>query len=208
MSDTTYTVIFSGQLVEGADAEAVKANFARLFKVELARVEPMFSGKPAIIKKGVDEATANKYQQALRQAGALCELVPSQPAAAQAPVPPAAPAATGAQPTPASSETVSPSTLPAPATPTEAAPDVSTLNATIAEPGVVLIEPEQVETPQIETSHLSMDEVGVTLVEAEAVPDLQVDISTLTMAEPGVVLKEPEEVEVPNIDTSGMSLGA
>jgi hypothetical protein len=39
MSETRYDVVFSGKLVEGAAVDQVKANVARLFKVEVAKVE-------------------------------------------------------------------------------------------------------------------------------------------------------------------------
>lgn len=217
MSENTFAVVFTGQLVEGAAAEQVKANFARLFKVEMEKVAPMFTGKPVTIKRGVDAATARKYQQALLQAGAVCNVV-DQAAPAPAPATPAVSAA----PPPAASPG-------APAAP--AATAAAGLNATLAEPGVLLKEPEPVEEARIDVSHLSMGAVGETLVEPETVPEFEVDLSALTMAEagvdlttpgaveppqftfdalslaePGALLQEPEEVTAPAIDTSRISL--
>jgi hypothetical protein len=207
MSENTFAVVFTGQLVEGAAAEQVKANFARLFKVEMEKVAPMFTGKPVTIKRGVDAATARKYQQALQQAGAVCNVVDQ---AAPAPVP-ATPAVSAAPP--------------------PAASPAAGLNATLAEPGVLLKEPEPVEEARIDVSHLSMGAVGETLVEPETVAEFEVDLSALTMAEagvdlttpgaveppqftfdalslaePGALLQEPEEVTAPAIDTSRISL--
>ncbi|PKM45229.1 MAG: hypothetical protein CVV05_07640 [Gammaproteobacteria bacterium HGW-Gammaproteobacteria-1] len=208
MSENTFAVVFTGQLVEGAAAEQVKANFARLFKVEMEKVAPMFTGKPVTIKRGVDAATARKYQQALQQAGAVCSVVDQ---AAPAPAP------------------ATPPVSAAPAAPAAAA--AAGLNATLAEPGALLKEPEPVEEARIDVSHLSMGAVGETLVEPETVPEFEVDLSALTMAEagvdlttpgaveppqftfdalslaePGALLQEPEEVAAPAIDTSRISL--
>ncbi|MEW6647903.1 MAG: hypothetical protein AB1450_11945 [Pseudomonadota bacterium] len=190
MSNTTFAVIFSGQLVEGARVEQVQANFSQLFKVELARITPMFCGKPVTIKKGIDEATAKKYQQALLQAGAICQVVDlaaAAPAAAQQA--PAAPAA---------------GTAPA-AAPVAAAP-AGGLNATLAEPGVIIKEPEEVPPLQVDISHLSMGAVGETIIQPAATAELKVDVSALSMAEPGVQLVPPSEVEALQVDVSALTM--
>ncbi len=191
MADNTYAVVFTGQLVEGADPEQVKANFAVLFKVEPERVAPMFTGKPVTIRKGLDEATAGKYQQALLKAGAVCRLVDQTAVEPAAPTPPPA---TPAQPQPPAAK------------PDDTSPAVAALNATLAEPGVTLIEPTVVEAARIDTSHLTMAEVGVTLVETVPVAELQVDVSRLTMAEAGALLVMPGAVERLEVDTSALSL--
>ncbi|GAB4294115.1 MAG: hypothetical protein Kow0096_10100 [Thiohalomonadaceae bacterium] len=188
MSNTTFAVIFSGQLVEGARVEQVQANFSQLFKVELSRITPMFCGKPVTIKKGIDEATAKKYQQALLQAGAICQVVDlaaATPAAAQQA--PAAPAA---------------DTAPVPV----AAAPAGGLNATLAEPGAIIKEPEEVPPLQVDISHLSMGEVGETIIEPTAPTELEVDVSALSLAEPGVLLVPPSEVEALQVDVSALSM--
>lgn len=90
MSDARFNLVFTGELVAGASADAVKQNLAKLFKLDAARVEAMFSGKPVILKKDADQATAMKFRAVLRQAGAQCRM---EPVAEVAPVVPASPAA-------------------------------------------------------------------------------------------------------------------
>lgn len=195
MSGNTFAVVFSGQLAEGAAAEQVKANLARLFKVEVASVAPMFSGKPVAIKKGLDEATARKYQQAFLQAGALCQVIDTAAAGK--------PAAQAATPTVARA----PAMPPAPPRPAvQPTASVPVLNATLAEPGVLLKEPEKVAPLRVDISRLSLGAVGETLVQSQPTARLQVDISALSMAEPGAMLKEPEEVKALEIDTSRIGL--
>lgn len=96
MSDTRYNLVFSGQVVGGADPATVKQNMAKLFKIDVARVEALFSGKPAVLKKDADQAAAMKFRAALRQAGAQCQMVavdeegaavPSSASASPAPAP-------------------------------------------------------------------------------------------------------------------------
>ena len=50
MADKRYSVIFTGRIVDGAEPAAVKANLAKLFRVDAERVESMFAGKPLVIK--------------------------------------------------------------------------------------------------------------------------------------------------------------
>ncbi len=75
MSDELFEVAFSGQIAEGADPDQVKAKIASMFKADEAKLAHLFSGKRVIIKKNIDQATANKYKTALSNAGAVCEII-------------------------------------------------------------------------------------------------------------------------------------
>ena len=74
MSEELYEVSFSGAIIEGADIEQVKAKIGAMFKADEAKLAHLFSGKRVIIKKNIDQATANKYKAALTNAGAECEV--------------------------------------------------------------------------------------------------------------------------------------
>jgi len=95
MSDARFNVVFSGQLVRGADPATVKANLGRVFKMDAARVEKLFSGQSVVLKKEADQATAMKFRAVLKQAGAECELKPSAPPAAPTSPTPVKQAGTG-----------------------------------------------------------------------------------------------------------------
>ena len=82
--DNRYHVRLTGELMGGADADRVAANLARLFKMPEEKAALLVSGKPRVVKKDADEATARKFQVALRQAGARCELLPVDGGAATA----------------------------------------------------------------------------------------------------------------------------
>ena len=69
MATDDYAVIFRGTLIEGSDPAVVRANLAKLFNADAARIEKMFSGQTVIIKKGLDAAEAQKYRAALAKAG-------------------------------------------------------------------------------------------------------------------------------------------
>lgn len=86
-----YGVVFAGRLCEGVAPETARANLARLLRIDdAARLDRLFSGKPVVIKKGLDAAQARRYEQALRQAGVVCELRRATPASAPAPATPPA----------------------------------------------------------------------------------------------------------------------
>lgn len=70
-----YGVVFTGQLCEGTRPEEARANLARLLRIEdTARLDRLFSGKPVVIKKGLDLEQARRYEAALRKAGVQCDL--------------------------------------------------------------------------------------------------------------------------------------
>lgn len=75
MAESRFDIHFKGQLVAGADPAAVKANLAKLFKIDEARAGAMLDGRTVVLKKDADQATAMKFRAAIKQAGAICELV-------------------------------------------------------------------------------------------------------------------------------------
>ena len=70
MADPKYDIYFRGEILPGADAAQVKSAIAQIFKADDAKLAILFSGKVNTIKKSVDKATAAKYQQAFKKAGA------------------------------------------------------------------------------------------------------------------------------------------
>lgn len=69
--DARYNIYFSGQLLAGHDLASVRTRLARLFNADDATLDKLFSGKPQLVKRDCDKATALKYRQAMEQAGAL-----------------------------------------------------------------------------------------------------------------------------------------
>ena len=74
MAEKRFAIVFSGRIVDGADEAQVRKNLANLFNVEAKKIDAMFSGKPVLIKKDLDETKARGYQAALAKAGAVVEL--------------------------------------------------------------------------------------------------------------------------------------
>jgi hypothetical protein len=84
-----YEIVFSGQLVPGAQAERVQANLAKLFQADAQRVALLFSGRRLVLKNNLDETGAEKYRSTLERAGALVEVV-AMPAEVAVELPPEA----------------------------------------------------------------------------------------------------------------------
>lgn len=91
MADEKYDLVFRGELVPGAELDQVKQNLSRLFKMDAARIEMLFSGKAIVLKRGMDMDAAAKYRVAIKKAGARIDTVTSRPKAS---APPAKPGAT------------------------------------------------------------------------------------------------------------------
>lgn len=215
MSQKTFEVVFSGKLVEGAAPQKVKANVAALFKVEVAKVERLFSGATVSIKKGLDEATAKKYQLALHRAGAITRVInraAAPPTSKAAPARPtqAKPAAQPRRPAPAAK----------PAT-GKAAAGVGLQKSVVKQapsgvgefaaaqidaPGTVLVKHQEIPPPQIDTSSLSMDQSGAELVKHERIPEPEFDLGGLSMGAEGEALGQETPFEPLEVDVSNMSM--
>ena len=72
---TRFEVVFTGQLVVGAELELVQTNLARLFQADAQRIALLFSGRRMVIKNNLDAASAEKYRLTLERAGARVEVL-------------------------------------------------------------------------------------------------------------------------------------
>lgn len=84
MQNESYKVIFTGGIVAGYEIDTVKKNLADLFKVNIERIEGLFTGHSMLIKDKLNLEKATKYEQTLKKAGAICKVerdqVPPPPA--------------------------------------------------------------------------------------------------------------------------------
>lgn len=79
MSETRYHIVFHGDIQMGQSLAQVKHNLAQLFKLDAAKVESLFTGKPIVLKKNLDEAGATKFKAALTRAGVVVSIRAEQP---------------------------------------------------------------------------------------------------------------------------------
>jgi hypothetical protein len=66
-----YQIEFSGEVVDGWEVDTVKNNLSRLFKADAKIIATLFSGRPVVIKQGLDCDAAMKYVAALASAGGV-----------------------------------------------------------------------------------------------------------------------------------------
>jgi hypothetical protein len=71
MIDTAYAVIFRGDIVMGQSLPDVKQRLKQIFKVDDARIDNLFKGKPVPLKTHLTQDDAEKYRLILRKAGAV-----------------------------------------------------------------------------------------------------------------------------------------
>lgn len=68
--ETTYKIIFSGQLQDGADLDRASRKMAALTKSPEEKIKALLSsGKPTVIRKGLSENEARQYYQKLNAIG-------------------------------------------------------------------------------------------------------------------------------------------
>ncbi len=193
MADGEFQVVFHGGITGDQPVEVVQQQLASLFRMPAERVEALFSGKPVVVKKNIDEATARKLEQAFLRAGAACEVRPMATPATPGP---------GAENGPAASKA-----------PTEdrnrAQPDgdpVKRTGGSIAAAGdpnrtlVDLAIPDSFEGLAIDTS-------DTPLAPPDRKPAPEIDTGELSLAgEDAGPLSERKPPPPADIDTSGLSM--
>jgi hypothetical protein len=100
MSAETFDIVFRGDIAFGQNLVDVKSRLQQLFKIDSAKVDALFTGKPIVLKRALDAASAEKYRDVLTKAGALIEIAPTKPAEVQSTPVPTKPAAVPENPTP------------------------------------------------------------------------------------------------------------
>jgi uncharacterized protein YbjQ (UPF0145 family) len=71
-----YNVVFNGKTQPNQDIEDVKQRLATVLKLDAPGIAHLFGGSAVTIKKNVDAATAEKYNQAFKESGAVCIIEP------------------------------------------------------------------------------------------------------------------------------------
>lgn len=71
-----FNVIFRGEILPGKDVANVKKRLRTFLKIDVEAIERLFSGAAVTIRKDVDAATGQKFEQVFSTAGAVCYLEP------------------------------------------------------------------------------------------------------------------------------------
>ena len=165
MSEQRYEVVFRGDVVPGESIVDVKQRLAELFGADSARIDGMFSGRPVVVKRNIDQETAQHYQASMRKAGAVVDIRTT-------------------------SETQLEPSSNIESTPAQSVPQLPDETVEVAPVGADVLTPEyrQDFTPaEIDISHMTVAEPGADVLrenEKEVIPDRDVDTSHLSVAKP------------------------
>lgn len=159
----SYLVVFTGKIKAGLDHDKVMNNLSLLFKKDIGFINRLFSGQHVIIKRDLDQKSAQKYKMALGNAGAICEVQESQ----TAPLTVARPGETIMEPAETAEAIIDTSTYSlaaAGATITETAPlknaQINELQVDLSPPGAILNQDEPVKPIEIDVSNMSLENTG------------------------------------------------
>lgn len=204
MAEPKYDIYFRGEVLPGANDAEVKAAIAKIFKANDAKLAQLFSGKVNTIKKAVDKATAAKYQQAFKKAGAkvvitaakVQESSPQELKTTTSKTQDSAPQATGKSwdVLPTGSDLLTSDER-------RNIPDVEIDTSAIkmVSPFAEVVLDERVDPPAPDTNHISVADAGEDMNpnRAAPLPDLELDLSEFSVAEAGVPLADKKEKVVP-----------
>ena len=209
MSEQLFQIIFRGKLLSGFTLEQARANLAQLFRTDEARIGAMLAQPKWVIKSAVGKETAQKIQEAMRNAGLMVAVmadesaaavpnvaaVPSAAAIPSAAAAPSAVPAVAAQPQAANVKIT-------PITPVNAAIDIPSADAPLAvKPKVAAFEPD--------LSNFSLAELGAIIdPSGPKKAERSFALEQFSLANAGAQLIEKRPVAAKAIDTSGLSLVA
>ena len=74
MAEESYRIVFRGELVAGVSRAEAEANLKSRFKYSDSALAKLFTGKGVVLKSGMDQSTAEKYEKALAGVGLVCEV--------------------------------------------------------------------------------------------------------------------------------------
>ncbi|MDN3650696.1 hypothetical protein QWZ13_17455 [Reinekea marina] len=206
MTEPLYDLSFKGDLIDGFFQDFVKADLQTLVKADEKYINLLFSGSEQSIKRGVDKATAIKFQQAFKKAGAKLVVRPHKSGASTEKV------VQSAQPT--SNSAAEPiKTAPAPkqeeVQPSTAEQWSTTLDSVPGESRPELSEHHQ---PDIKAPEAipdwSVSEPGAQLGDTAPEQAVEFDFSDLSVAEAGedLILEKPIEPAPPALNLDSLSL--
>lgn len=218
MENTLYDIYFRGEIAEGQDLDTVKSRFGEVFNADEKRISLLFSGKPCLLKKGLDKEGALKYQAVLKKTGAKIiikarsvddagtgnQQATAQPVKATAsPAPAQAPAETTPAQNSSRAGMPAPDTAATSAQPTEAA---SAYGLVLAPAGSKVIndsEKQQVQPVTVSTEHIKLASVFAQPETDDTPAPPPPDTTHISIAEAGADLLEGYhqslDVELPDL---------
>ncbi|MAT84166.1 MAG: hypothetical protein CMQ43_05700 [Gammaproteobacteria bacterium] len=209
-----YKLVFRGEVLEGQHPAVVRKRLGESAGFADDALDKLFSGRPVVVKREADTATAARYQAVFRKAGARLRVLPVEdgddplsaaPAATEAPSgarADAGPADSGGgfELLPAGSDILREDERDG-----FEAREVDTGSLALEGARFVVDEPAP-EAPSPDVSHLSVAEVGVNLGgDGPAQAPVEVQVPAFDIAEPGVDLSPRRAAPSPAFDPASVS---
>jgi len=217
MSNVNYAIIFKGEIIDGFQVISVKANLAKLLKIDAEKMVTLFSGKQIVIKRTANKTQAIILARALKKIGADIKVraIKQSPEQSKAQSKAQAKEQAKAQPPnpdKASTLGLAPNKgfIVKPAAPVPA-PNLDLSGMSVAKnDDTFLAEPTEPEYLDLDLSEYSVqDNDGSPLVEASTDEVPTIDAPDFGLDKPGAVLETiPDDRELLKPDTTGMSLAA
>ena len=182
-----YNIYYAGTVLEGHDTAGVRQQLGRLFKADEVTLDKLFSGQPQMIKRDCDKATALKYQEAMKKAGA-------KPLIRTADSPPPEATQSASEPATSAGETSAAERIAAVASGSDTTATAEQ-DFDIAPVGSDVLRPDEktvVAPVEVDTSMLDLAETGTRLSEEPAAPPAAPDTAHLSMGDVGD--------DIPNLD--------
>lgn len=85
-SAALFDLVLSGHLSQGVDPASARVQLAQLFKMPVEKVDGLLASAPVTLKRELTWDAAKRYRAAIKQAGALSDIRPSETKAASEPV--------------------------------------------------------------------------------------------------------------------------
>ena len=76
MSDQRFDLTYKGLVAPGADPETARQRLTGVFKLSDKGAERLFTGRPVVVKRDVDAATAGRFKKIFAHAGAVLTITP------------------------------------------------------------------------------------------------------------------------------------
>jgi len=204
-----YNVYFDGQVIAGHDVASVREKLARVFNADAPTLDKLFSGKPQLIKRDCDAATAQKFKAAMERAGAVPTIRAAQPAPAPAPERPMT-AAEKIAALAAAPDEARYRQSPAGKTPQD--PEPATGGIVLAPPGTEVLRAEERARPvvrEVDTRGLAVDSAATRLSNVPPPPPPAPDTSHLRMGDVGESIPNlPSDATPLFPDLDGLELSA
>ncbi len=76
MSEQRFDLTYRGLIAAGADPEETRRRLTEIFKLTDKGAERLFAGRPVVVKRDVDAATAARFEKFFAQSGAVLTVTP------------------------------------------------------------------------------------------------------------------------------------